>query len=170
VTRPRRLRGIIAVVLVAVGCTTVKMPEPRDTAREDPDAGAPAPDQLPVSEAPESVLVRFSDALAAGDSATIVRLASPEFSLLEVGHQRDLPSTITSLRKTLRGRAMERATREFDVSQRGEVAWARYKVRGLLRAPKSAVTFNRIESAVLVRDSSSWRISLMTSMPDSVSS
>ena len=169
-TRAPHATAVVAWValVTAVACTTVKMPEPRDTAREDPEAGAPP--ALPASEAPESVLVRFSDAIAAGDSATIFRIASPGFSLLEVGHQRDLPTAVRVLRETLRGRSMQRVTRDFDVSERGDVAWAQYKVRGLLRAPRSAVTFNRIESAVLVRDSTSWRVALVTSMTDSASS
>jgi hypothetical protein len=165
VNRPRILRTSALILATTFACTTVKMPEPRDSARAEPEESAlPA---LAPSEAPESTLVRFSDALAAGDSATITGMADADFALLEDGRKYDLASTIGSIREALRGRTMQRATRDFDVAQRGDVAWATYNVRGLLRGGRNPVTFNRIESAVLVRDSTRWRVTLMTSIADS---
>ena len=132
------------------------------------------PAAIPVSSSPgtpdqhiasaESTVVRFSDALAAGDSATVTALAGQHFALVEDGRTYNATEAIASVREALAAGPLSRTTADLRTHLHGRVAWTHYTVT--VTAGKGASTSKRLETAVVVRqDDERWNIVLMSSMP-----
>jgi hypothetical protein len=114
----------------------------------------------------ESVLVRFGGALASGDFGTVRLLAAPDFALLEEGRTYDRAGTIASARSVLSTGTLTRKSSQFHTRIRGHVAWSHYRVTGQFRGSGSPpVAIDLIESAVLERSGSGWRLVLLATMP-----
>ena len=115
----------------------------------------------------DSTLQRFSEAMAAGDSATLASLAGEHFALVADGRTYDLDATIATLRGVLAQGHVSRTLGRITTHVKGRVAWSHYPVAAELTGKGAPVAFNRLETAVLERDSDEqWQVVLMTSMPE----
>jgi ketosteroid isomerase-like protein len=117
-----------------------------------------------VSEV-ESILARFGAALASGDFDTVRSLTVPDFVLLEEGRAYDREGTISSAAAVLSTGTFTRESSQFQTRMRGNVAWSHYRVTGQFRGADGPVALDLIESAVLERTRSGWRLVLVTTMP-----
>jgi hypothetical protein len=113
----------------------------------------------------ESVLVRFGAALASGDFDTVRLLTAPDFALLEEGRAYDRAGTIASAISVLSTGTLIRQSSQFHTRIRGNVAWSHYRVTGQFRGSGAPLALDLIESAVLERTRSGWRLVLVTTMP-----
>src|SRR5271165_132326 len=113
----------------------------------------------------ESVLVRFGAALASGDFDTVRLLTAPDFALLEEGRVYDRAATIASATSVLSTGTLIRHSSQFHTRIRGNVAWSHYRVMGQFRGWGAPLVLDLIESAVLERTGSGWRLVLVATMP-----
>jgi hypothetical protein len=126
---------------------------------------ASAPDSLAQVAAVESTLVGFSRALATADSVQIAALTTPTFRLLDEGRTYDLPWLMSSIRPVIASGRMQRDPFEFVTEVRGPVAWSRYRVGGWFAAGQDTFPLALLETAVLTRDGSRWRLTLASTQP-----
>src|SRR6185503_5625948 len=112
----------------------------------------------------ETTVVHFSDALAAGDSAGLAALVTPDFVLQEDGVTYDFASSFASIRDALRLGSVSRHVTQFRTRVSNDVAWTQYHVEGVLQTGGHRVLFERLETAVLVRSGGNWRVTSSTSM------
>jgi ketosteroid isomerase-like protein len=113
----------------------------------------------------ELVLTRFSAALSAGDADALRLLTTPDFILLEEGRAYDLDGTIASVKAVLSTGTLVRSPYRFHTQVRGDVAWSHYVVTGRFKGSKDPLKFALLESAVLERTRSGWRLALVTTIP-----
>jgi ketosteroid isomerase-like protein len=129
-----------------------------------PSAGATEAGTGSAAEV-EDVLARFSAALCAGDATTLRLLMAPDFALLEEGRAYDGDGAIASITAVLSTGALSRASSQFHTRIRGNVAWSHYRVTGQFRGSGEPLPLDLLESAVLERTRSGWRLVLVTTMP-----
>jgi hypothetical protein len=102
----------------------------------------PARHEAPVTFAPaevETTVVRFSDALALGDSDALRSLVSPDFVLQEDGVTYDLATSVAAIRDALRDGAVSRRASQFRTRVMREVAWTSYHVDGVLHTGADSI-------------------------------
>jgi len=141
---------VLYVLALSLACRTESPPRP----------GVAATDAAAV----ESTLVRFSGALARADTAELRTLASPTFVLLDEGRTYDLDATFASILGVLAAAQMTRVPRDVSVQQRGDVAWASYRVQGEFRTDTATFPLRMVEAAVLERTRNGWRIAQMATL------
>jgi hypothetical protein len=112
----------------------------------------------------EAVLIRFSEALAAADTATLRGLTTPDFTLLDEGRAYDLGSLGAAILPVLERGSLDRVPLDFHTRVRGDAAWSHYRVGGMFASATDTTRLDLLESAVLVRDST-WRVALAATLP-----
>ena len=128
--------------------------------------------QKPTSEnelnvtAIEKSLNDFSVALATADTISLKSLTGPTFVLLEEGQTYDFQAMILSIRQVFAtGAKMKRVPLHFHTEIRGSVAWSNYKVTGEFENNEGKFPISLLETAVLERDGTQWRIVQVTTIP-----
>ncbi len=149
---PNGLHVHIALVLLAMWAS------PIPSAAAQSRAGTDAADV-------ESVLDRFGAALASRDFDAVRLLTAPDFALIEEGRAYDRAGTIESATSVLSTGTLTRQSSQFHTRIRGNVAWSRYRVKGQFRGSGAPLELDLIESAVLERARSGWRLVLVATMP-----
>lgn len=140
--------GALAVALAAGACT-------QDAAHR-PVAGELA--------AVDSTLVKFSRAVARGDTTVLRALTTADFVLLDEGREYDRAAFFASIPPVLALGTMVRTPVELRTRMRGDVAWSRYRVTGEYKTADMTMILTLLESAVLERDGGGWRIAQMSTL------
>jgi hypothetical protein len=113
----------------------------------------------------EATLVRFSTALANGDTGALRQLTTKDFTLLDEGRVFDCDATISSIRVALASGTMTRLPTGFHTTVRGNIAWSHYEVGGEFRSQTGTVRLKLLEAAVLERFNGRWQIAMVTTIP-----
>lgn len=113
----------------------------------------------------EAALLRFSEALATADTAALRTLTTPDFTMLDEGRAYDLAALGTAILPVIARGSMDRVPLDFHTSVRGDAAWSHYRVGGIYATGADTTRLDLLESAVLVRADSTWRVALATTLP-----
>ena len=116
----------------------------------------------------ETTLTNFSNALAAVDSTTLLRLASPNFVLLDEGKDYDYPLMIQQIKTLHNIGTMTRKPQMFRTVIHKDVAWSYYQVSANFRTQQKSIDLRLLESAVLEKTNEGWVIVMMTTAPQAV--
>jgi hypothetical protein len=164
-----RLTLPIAALLgcLVAGCAPRSSP-PSETADRVPSGPTVAETRATIAAEIETTMVRFSLALAAGDSTQLLALTAPGFTLLEDGRTFDRAGMVLSARQMLAMGTMIRTPVDFTTEVRNGVAWTHYHVVGEFRTDRQRTLLTLLESAVLERDDGRWRIAQMSTLPETV--
>ncbi len=114
--------------------------------------------------AADSTAQRFSDALAACDTATVDTLASDHFASVEDAKVHDLATTVAALAAAKSEGQLTRTMGKLSTRLKGRIAWTHYHVKCEWTPVHGKPTsFTRVETLVLQRRDDGWQIELMTS-------
>lgn len=113
----------------------------------------------------EWTLRNFNACLTRGDTASMRQLVRSNFRLLEDSVEYDVGSAISAVAGVHESGKISREMLDLKIEERGELAWATYRVRATFVTGRDTLRFNRWESAVLERAQSQWNIAFMTSAP-----
>lgn len=113
----------------------------------------------------EAALIRFSQALATADTAALRALTTPDFTLLDEGRTYDLASLGAALLPVIARGSTDRVPLDFHTTLRGDAAWSHYRVGGMVVTATDTTRLDLLESAVLVHADSTWRLTLVATLP-----
>jgi len=123
-------------------------------------------DAITEQAAIENILIKFSAALASGDSTRLRALAGSSFILLDEGRFYNFSELIASIRPVLAAGTMTRTPKDFHTEVRGNVAWSRYHVGGEFRNDSGQFTLALLETAVLERVGKQWQVVQVSTIPE----
>ena len=116
----------------------------------------------------ETTLTNFSNAIAAVDSTTLQKLASPNFVLLDEGKDYDYPLMVQQIKTIHNMGTMTRKPQLFRTVIHKDVAWSYYQVLVNFRTQQKSIDLSLLESAVLEKTNEGWLIVMMTTAPQTV--
>lgn len=118
-------------------------------------------------EAAEEAMVDFAAALEEMEPGALDSIVTSDFEIVEdtlvlnLDEFKDFIDRFASSGAQISGRKLS----DFDTEVEGDVAWTRYRHRGLLTANGEERELEWIESAVLLRNEGGWRIDRLQSNP-----
>jgi hypothetical protein len=129
-----------------------------------PDDTAPAPNG--AAGEVEATVVAFFDAISGYDYDALRSHVTSDFELVEDTLVLDLQGFIDFIEPYEdRGATITYQLSDFNTEVRGTVGWTRYRNEAVLRSGEDAIPLEWLESAVLLRVGSEWRIDRLQSSP-----
>lgn len=128
--------------------------------------GDAAAAQDDAEEAVEATVVAFFDAISGYDYDALRGHVTSDFELVEDTLVLDLQGFIDFIEPyETRGATISYELSDFNTEVRGTVGWTRYRNEALLRSGEDEIPLEWLESAVLLRVGSGWRIDRLQSSP-----
>lgn len=128
------------------------------------DAASSAPEG--AEEEVEATVVAFFDAISGYDYDALRDHVTSDFELVEDTLVLDLQGFIDFIQPYEdRGATITYQLSDFNTEVRGTVGWTRYRNEGVLRSGEDEIRLEWLESAVLLRVGSEWRIDRLQSSP-----
>lgn len=128
------------------------------------DAASSAPEG--AEEEVEATVVAFFDAISGYDYDALRDHVTSDFELVEDTLVLDLQGFIEFIEPYEdRGATITYQLSDFNTEVRGTVGWTRYRNEGVLRSGEDEIRLEWLESAVLLRVGSEWRIDRLQSSP-----
>jgi hypothetical protein len=113
----------------------------------------------------EWTLRNFNQSLTRGDTAIMRTLVRANYRLIEDSVEYDVASAVTAVASAHAAGKISRDMSDLRIEQRGQLAWATYRVRAMFVTGRDTLRFVRLESAVLEHKDAQWMIAFMTSAP-----
>ncbi len=128
------------------------------------DAASSAPEG--AEENVEATVHAFFDAISGYDYDALRDHVTSDFELVEDTLVLDLQGFIDFIEPYEdRGATITYELSNFNTEVRGTVGWTRYRNEGVLRTGEDEIRLEWLESAVLLRVGSEWRIDRLQSSP-----